>query len=167
MPLIDCDGKEMRAQIEEMAARRYDVMVAIAMGGFVPAGVLSRALETPVAGAITTRGYSGHERLARVQIDAMTPVGALARDENGRGRSVLLVDDICDSGGTLTTVARAFGEAGATIVDACVVIARPGYKLSGVRRLYSLSVTPDLGWVTFPWETDERFGLLGLCEVVR
>lgn len=165
MSLIGCDRAELQALIGQMAAQEYDALIGIAMGGLVPAGVIARALNVRVATAITTRGYEGRERLARVQVDPITPLGAIARDEAGRGRTVLLVDDICDSGATLSAVAEALGAAGAAAVDACVVTARPGHRVSGVRCLYSLSVTPDLGWVTFPWETEERFGLLGLCEV--
>jgi ribose-phosphate pyrophosphokinase len=36
-----------------------------------------------------------------------------------RGRNCLIVDDMCDTGGSLTKVARALKEAGAARIDAC------------------------------------------------
>src|SRR5258707_8823235 len=72
-----------------------------------------------------------------------------------RGRSCLIVDDMCDTGGSLTKVARALKEAGAERIDACfthpVFLGRAVWFLAG-SDIEQMIVTNSIPLLDNAWQ---------------
>lgn len=147
---------------------RYDIIVALAMGGFVPAGVLARELVVPIGGAITTQHYVNKCELGKASIVWPRDLTPFALGPLDNPLRVLLVDDILDSGLTLDTVARALKVAGAREVHAAVVLRREGRPIpESLDRLYAFGTIAGDAWVEFPWEREDRLALMGAAEPWR
>lgn len=118
-----------------------DVVVAIARGGLLLAGSISYALGVKSCGALNVEFYTGiGERLPDpVLLPPMLDEISL------RGKRVLLVDDVSDSGRTLAMVVQLL-EASGAIVRTVVLYTKPG---TVHEPHYTWRRTPR--WITFPW----------------
>ncbi|MEO2132013.1 MAG: phosphoribosyltransferase [Microbacterium sp.] len=118
-----------------------DVVVAIARGGFLPAGAIAYGLGIKNCGAINVEFYTG--------IGTVLPDPELLPPEMDMayldGRRVLLVDDVADSGRTLDLAVRLLTDRGA-IVRSVVIYTKP---TTIIRPDWSWKDT-DL-WIDFPW----------------
>ncbi len=118
-----------------------EIVIAIARGGLLPAGALAYALGTKAAGTLNVEFYTDiEETLADpVVLEPTLDTDALA------GKSLLVVDDVADSGRTLALV---MGMLAAHSADArsAVLYTKPR---TIVQPDYSWRTT-DL-WITFPW----------------
>ncbi|MBA8816593.1 hypothetical protein FHX48_001666 [Microbacterium halimionae] len=132
------------------------VVVAIARGGLLPAGSISYGLGVKNCGAINVEFYTG--------IGTVLDAPALLPPELDmtylKGRRVLLVDDVADSGRTLDLAVRLLSEQGADVRSA-VIYTKP---TSIIQPDYSWKKT-DL-WIDFPWSwqgsvVEEDAGLAG------
>lgn len=123
------------------AGERPDIVIAIARGGLVPAGALAYALGTKAAGTLNVEFYTDvHETLDEpVVLEPMLDTSALA------GKTLLVVDDVADSGRTLALVTDLLSGHGAQVRTA-VLYTKPR---SVIRPDFSWRET-DL-WITFPW----------------
>lgn len=118
-----------------------DLVIAIARGGLLLAGAIAYALGTKACGALNVEFYTG--------VDARLPEPVLLPpmlDEPAiAGKSVLLVDDVSDSGRTLAMVVQLLESSGARIRTACLyakprTVQLPDYLWRRTSR-----------WITFPW----------------
>lgn len=78
---------------------------------------------------------------------------------NVKGRSCLVVDDLCDGGGTFSGVAGVLREAGATEVKLCVThgVFSRGLPIAGVDHVYTTDSYSDWSaglWTNFTVRTD-------------
>ena len=116
-------------------------MIAVARGGLLPAGALSYALGVKLADAINVEFYTDvHETLPDpVLLAPMLDVDAI------RGKRLLVVDDVADSGRTLALVLDLLRGMGAEARSAVIYA-----KSASV-------VDPDFvwrrtdEWIVFPW----------------
>ncbi len=155
-PLLDADGREVfRWEEFGFAARElarqivdsgfeFDVVVAIARGGLIPAGAISYALGTKMCGSINVEFYSDIEETLPepVVLPPFLDTGSLS------GKRVLLVDDVADSGRTLdlvsTLLAKQSGEVrSVTIYSKPTTIIQPDYVWRTTDR-----------WILFPWSAE-------------
>ncbi len=152
-PAINAQGREVLGWDEfgfaarELATRivedgyEFDVVVAIARGGLIPAGAISYALGTKMCGSINVEFYSDiEETLAEpVVLPPFLDTGSLA------GKRVLLVDDVADSGRTLDLVVKLIAGhcdevRSVTIYSKPTTIIQPDYVWRETDR-----------WINFPW----------------
>jgi len=120
-----------------------EVVIAIARGGLLLAGAIAYALDVKSCGALNVEFYSGvNERLpAPIMLPPMLDEPSLA------GKRVLLVDDVSDSGRTLSMVVELLRAAGADVRSVCLY-SKPGTALE-----------PDFTWrrterwIAFPWSS--------------
>jgi hypoxanthine phosphoribosyltransferase len=118
-----------------------DVVVAIARGGLVLAGAIAYALDIKSCGSLNVEFYTGpHSRLPK---PIVTP--PLLDEPSLAGKRVLLVDDVSDSGRTLSLVVDLLAAIGAE-VRTVVLYTKPGTVHVPT---YSWRST-DL-WIAFPW----------------
>lgn len=121
-----------------------EIIIAVARGGLLPAGSLAYALGLKLADAINVEFYTDvHETLTDpVLLAPMLDTEAI------KGKRVLVVDDVADSGRTLALVLDLLREAGADARSAV---------------LYSKSasvIAPDFvwrrtdEWIVFPWSAE-------------
>ncbi len=118
------------------------LVVAILKGGFVFAADLIRALHhagvSPEVDFMSLSSYrDGTTSTGKVQVlrDLETDV---------KGRDVLIVDDILESGRTLAYAKRLLAERGATRVGVAVLLDKPGHRAAEIDGDFVGFTCPDL-----------------------
>jgi uncharacterized protein len=132
------------ARLADEVGRAFDGVVAITRGGLVPAGMLAYRLnlrEILVVGVEFYRDEGGtHER---------PRIGHMPADELLAGRRVLVVDEVWETGETMTEVLARVRAAGADPVSA-VLHYKPGRsRVTGVPDHYAATID---AWVTYPYK---------------
>jgi len=132
------------ARLASIVGREFDLVLAITRGGLVPAGMLAYRLdlrEILVAGVEFYRPEGGtHER---------PRIGHFPADSLLTGRRVLVVDEVWETGETMTEVVARLRAAGAVPVSA-VVHYKPGRsRVAGTPDHHAATVD---GWVTYPYK---------------
>ncbi|WGD36585.1 phosphoribosyltransferase [Lysinibacter sp. HNR] len=152
-PTVNDEGREVLSWEEfGFAARElatnivqdgyeFDVVVAIARGGLIPAGAISYALGTKNCGSINVEFYSDIEETlaAPVVLPPFLDTGSLA------GKRVLLVDDVADSGRTLDLVVKLL-RSHCEEVRSVTIYSKPG---TIIQPNYVWRKTDR--WIDFPW----------------
>jgi hypoxanthine phosphoribosyltransferase len=122
---------------------RPDAIVAIARGGLTLAGALGYALDVKMLGSLNVEFYTGvEERLeAPIVLPPTLDQASLA------GKSLLLVDDVADSGRTLALVLKLLEEGGGEVRTVCLyakpgTVQEPDYVWRRTDR-----------WIMFPWSS--------------
>ncbi|MET3768523.1 hypoxanthine phosphoribosyltransferase [Marisediminicola sp. UYEF4] len=118
-----------------------DVVVAIARGGLLLAGAMAYAMKVKSCGALNVEFYTG--------VDARLPEPIMLAphldQESLADKRVLVVDDVSDSGRTLSMVVTLLERTGAEVRSVCLYT-KPGTILE-----------PDFAWkstdrwIDFPW----------------
>ena len=132
------------ARLAEKTGRDFDLVLAITRGGLVPAGMLAYRLdlrEILVAGAIFYLPEGGtHERPV---------IGHFPDDELLDGKKVLVVDEVWETGETMTEVLARVRQAGGEPVSA-VIHYKPGRsRVAGAPDHWADTVHD---WVTYPYK---------------
>jgi uncharacterized protein len=132
------------ARLAAEVGRDFELVLAITRGGMVPAGMLAYRLdlrEILVVGVEFYRAEGGtHER---------PRVGHFPAAELVRGRRVLVVDEVWETGETMTEVVARLRAAGADPVSA-VVHYKPGAsRVAGAPDHHAATVD---GWVAYPYK---------------
>jgi xanthine phosphoribosyltransferase len=130
------------AQQIENSNKRYEVIVAITRGGLVPSVILAHKLKIRAIDTIDLRSYSDeHEQDDTVRIVRACDYVLIHR----KGKGVLIVDDLIDTGNTIEAARKMLPEA-----DVAVVYARSN-KIDSVD--YYGRAKPNDTWLVFPFET--------------
>ncbi|MEO5964382.1 MAG: phosphoribosyltransferase family protein [Candidatus Limnocylindrales bacterium] len=135
---------DLVARLAASVGRDFDLVLAITRGGLVPAGMLAYRLdlrEILVAGVEFYRTAGGtHDR---------PRIGYFPADELLVGRRVLVVDEVWETGETMTAVVARLRAAGAIPVSA-VIHYKPGRsQVAGAPDVYAATVED---WVTYPYK---------------
>lgn len=136
---------EIQAGVERLAARIVDsycnrslTLVGVMTGSVVFLADLMRRIDLPVrVGMIQARSYRGGE----TRPGELTIHSELIPDV--RGREVLLVDDIFDTGRTLQALVERFHSLGAASVRSCVLLSKPSRVEVDYRPEYVAFEIPD------------------------
>jgi hypothetical protein len=138
---------ELCVQVADQIKRegyKPDVLVAISRGGWIPGRILSDLLDNPNIATIKVEYYLGiYETTDEPKITQPIPI-------NVRGKRILLIDDIADSGKSLRLVREHLLKQGAKEVKICALYYKP----------WSI-VTPEFcaretdAWIWFPHEIYE------------
>ncbi len=141
-------------------AGKFDVILMITRGGIILGGILAEALD--IRDVLT----------AAVAFPQDPDLDTLAwptflqfpSDTLLRGRRVLIVDDVWDSGRTINTVRGRVEAAGGTPAT-CVLHYKPGRSLFPDRQPDYYGAVTDR-WIVYPWEIDRDIdGALQIPEV--
>lgn len=123
---------------------RPDLILSITRGGLVPTGAISYAMGIKNLHIINVEFYTGvGERLAMPVVLPPVPPGVLLS-----GQTVLIVDDVADTGETLRTVQEFCAEHVAEARTA-VLYEKPQ---SAVKCDYVWKRTSE--WISFPWSAE-------------
>jgi hypoxanthine phosphoribosyltransferase len=136
-------GRASRELAEIVVADGFEpeIVVAIARGGLLLAGGIAYALGVKSCGAVNAEFYTGVG--TRLPEPIMLP--PMLDEESIRGKRVLLVDDVSDSGRTLAMVVQLL-EVGGAEVRTVVLYTKPG---TVHEPHYTWRRTPR--WIVFPW----------------
>jgi hypoxanthine phosphoribosyltransferase len=135
-------SEELAGKVEK-SGFNPECLVGIAVGGLVPLALLSRRLNVREVATITARSYSKTTQERETLIVSNTPEMDL------RGKRVLLVDEIVDTGETLKAVVEILKnkyevtelKTATLVVNKAHCLVFPDFSVLEVDR-----------WVTFPWE---------------
>lgn len=150
MEYLRLSWRDIEEQCKELARRikkrriDFDIIIALARGGWIPGRLLSDYLDTDELYTVRVKFYEGVGKRAK------KPLILHPTQFTIRGKKVLLVDDIADTGESLLAALEHLKERGARGITVATLVKKPYSK-----------VTPDLyveetsAWVVFPWEVKE------------
>lgn len=124
------------------------VIIAIARGGMVPAGLLAYKLDVKLADVINVEFYTDLER-TRPDPVLLAPI---LETQAISGQQILVVDDVAQSGRTLSIVMKLLRGFGGDVRSAVLctragTIIAPDFRWRTTER-----------WVVFPWSQDVQAG---------
>lgn len=123
---------------------RPDAIVGIARGGLTLAGALGYALDVKMLGSLNVEFYTGVDET----LDAPIVLPPTLDREALVGKSVLLADDVADSGRTLALVVELLSSGGGEVRTVCLyskprTIIEPTYVWRRTDK-----------WIMFPWSSE-------------
>jgi len=129
------------------AAGPFEAIVAVTRGGLVPAAIVARELGIRVIETVCVASYNhttqGELTMLKGVADEIVAVGG------GRGKGVLVVDDLVDTGQTAKLVRDILPEA-----HFAAVYAKPQGR--PMVDTFITEVSQDT-WIFFPWDTGLAF----------
>jgi len=133
---------------------RPDIIVGISRGGWPPARVLSDLLSNPNVANVRAEFYLG------IAETGSEPTLTQPVSVKTRGKKILIVDEVADTGKSLRMVREHIVQEGAKEARTVTVYYKPW---SIVRPDYFAKETSD--WIVFPWEIKETIGkIIAKCE---
>jgi len=150
MSTIEITETEFQQHVNELAQQiRRDVekataIVGVARGGLVPATYLSYKLNLPLA----TTFYSSAKGNGKSQTGA-SAVDFAALDSTAK--YVIVVDDICDTGNTMTEIVAELERRGVQSYTA-VIVEKPHTTFSCDAVAFRVDEQQEDRWIIFPWE---------------
>lgn len=124
-----------------------DAIIGVSRGGLLPARILSDLLNNANLATVGAELYVGiSERKSEPRITQ--PLSA-----NVKVKSVLVVDEVTDTGRSLKLVREHVKEQGATMVRTATIYCKPWSKM---KPDYYEKETDR--WIVFPWELKETVG---------
>ena len=121
--------------------RAVHTIVGVTRGGLIPAIILSHELEKPMCCAdYSSKDGAGDDKRT-------TSCGELP--DLPYGAPLLIVDDICDTGRTLSELWSEYTERGHIVHTAALY-----YKVGSEFKptFFAEEISEDAPWVVFPWE---------------
>jgi len=125
----------------------YDEIVAISRGGLTLGHLLTDFLQIPIS-IISIQSYSDIKKQGKAQIIAKLPVSI-------RGKNILLVDDVSDSGKTFIRALTYLKTQKAASITTVSMLYKPWSKY---KPDYFIKRTKS--WIIFPYETTEMILLI-------
>jgi uncharacterized protein len=113
------------ADMIEAAGERFDAMVVIPRGGYYPANIVSRRLGLEATDMLQASIGSYEQGTTDRKGDFQ--LGQMPDDAQVRGKNLIVIDEVCDTGKTLSA--------------------------SGFKPDFAVETTDK--WVVYPWEADE------------
>lgn len=131
---------------EKIRADRFcpDVIIGVSRGGWPPARVMSDLLENPELANVKVEFYVGIAEVKSKPVITQ-PVSTLVKD-----KSVLIMDDVADTGESLLLVKDHVKKLGAKDIKIATIYFKPWSKIAP--DYYEKETTC---WVVFPWERKE------------
>lgn len=143
---------ELGAEITEDYAGKNPLLVGILKGAWMFLADLTRAMTIPhQCDFIRVSSYgSGTESSGEVRLltDLSTPI---------RGRHVILIEDIVDTGHTLATLVKVLKERGPASLAVCSLLDKPERREVAVHIDYLGFTVPNKFVVGYGLDWDERF----------
>ena len=121
-----------------------DIILGVSRGGWPPARVMSDLLENPNVINVAAEFYVG------VAETRDKPVITQPVSVSVKGKKLLVVDDIADTGQSLKLVLSHLEEEGATEVKTTTIYCKPWSAI--IPDYYEKETT---SWIIFPWERKE------------
>ncbi len=165
------DERAIAQRIDEMAraiaaAQPRDLLVvAVLKGSFMFAADLIRALHRAGLAPHVEFTHLSSYRTATVSSGQVTILKDV--DSDVRGRDVLLVDDILESGRTLAFAKDLLAARGARQVQTCVLLEKPGKRAVSVNPDHVGFVCPDLFVVGYGMDVAHAYRQLPFVGVVE
>jgi uncharacterized protein len=148
------DGCRELAQAVVDSGYDTEIVVAIARGGLTVAGAIAYALGVKSCGSLNVELYTG----VGTTLDTPVVLPPMLDEDSLSGHRILLVDDVSDSGRTITMVRDMLIARGVEVRTVCL------YSKPGTLHDPDFVWRRTDRWIDFPWSslpplTDRRGGL--------
>ena len=154
--------REMAAQITEDYRDKEPVLVCILKGAVMFYADLVRHIDTHIAmDFMAVSSYNNGTRSSgevEIRKDLSKPVD---------GRHVIIVEDIVDSGFTLTYLSRVLATRGAASLKICTLLDKPSRRVKAVSADYCGFVVPDEFVVGYGLDYAEKYRNLPYIGVLK
>jgi hypoxanthine phosphoribosyltransferase len=144
-PLTFDDIARLVVDLADRLRDRHELMLVITRGGLIPGGILAYLAGYKNIVVAAVEFYDDDGRRGTEPAFHQLPSADLLR-----GRTVLIVDEVWDSGRTIEAVTRRVREAGG-IPTTAVLHYKPGRSEVDARPDHYVVETD--GWVVYPWTT--------------
>ncbi len=126
----------------------FEAIVCITRGGLVPAAIVARELDLRLVETVCVASH--HEYMSQGELRVLKSIApSVLAIGNGRGKGVLLIDDLTDTGKTAKMVRDMLPDA-----HFATVYAKPlGAPMC---HTFVTEVSQDT-WIYFPWDLDLRY----------
>ncbi|MBM3221922.1 MAG: phosphoribosyltransferase [Candidatus Rokubacteria bacterium] len=139
-------GRMVRTLLVQLP-RDYDNIMVITRGGMVPACLISERTNIRNILCAAVVFYEGSQQKYEEPMFVQFPP-----DDHVKGRRVLVIDDVWDTGSTIVAVRDRLRAAGAT-AEVCVLHYKPARsRFPGDKPDYYAEETD--GWIVYPWDPD-------------
>jgi hypoxanthine phosphoribosyltransferase len=132
------------ARLATKVGRDHDLVLAITRGGLVPAGMLAYRLDLREILVAGVEFYLGHGGTHPAPLVTHFPAAELLR-----GRRVLVIDEVWETGETMAEVVRRVGAAGGAVTTA-VIHYKPARSRVALQPDHHAALAD--GWVTYPYK---------------
>lgn len=152
---------ELGSEISQAYEHKDLLLVAILKGSFVFAADLLRAITIQASidfMAISSYGHQNNSGVVRITKDL---------DESIQGRSVLLVEDIIDTGLTANYLLQALTRRGPASVETCALLDKSARRIIDLPIEYSGFEIPDVFVVGYGMDYQQRYRNLPYIAILR
>jgi hypoxanthine phosphoribosyltransferase len=153
---------EIAAQVSEDYAGRDLLVIGVLKGAVFFIADLVRQLQVPCEldfMAVSSHGSSTHSSgVVRIQKDLDVPIA---------GRDVLLVEDVIDSGLTLSYLLKNLTSRAPASLEICTLLAKPGHKRLGIASRYVGFELPDVFVIGYGLDYAQRYRNLPYIAVLN
>ena len=126
----------------------FEAIVCITRGGLVPAAIVARELDLRLVETVCVASY--HDYTAQGELRVLKSIApSVMAIGNGRGKGVLLIDDLTDTGKTARIVRDMLPDA-----HFATVYAKPAGR--PMVDTFVTEVSQNT-WILFPWDTEPQF----------
>lgn len=153
--------KEMGAQITEDFKGEEVYIVSVLKGGAFITVDLAKRIELPVfLDFITASSYRGTTSTGEVTVDS-------GKDIDIEGKNVIIVEDIVDTGRTLSVLLEVFRKKNPKALKLCTLLDKPSRRVVGVDVDYCGFTIPDEFVVGFGLDYDQKYRNLPYIGIVE
>jgi len=154
--------KELGKEISNDLRDKELIVLTVLKGGAILSSDLVRELDFPVTldYIAVSSYYSGTQSTGNVQIKKDT-------DINVNGKTLLIIEDIVDSGNTLSHLVKLFKLRGATDVHVCTLLDKPARRVAQVDVRYVGFTVPDEFVVGYGLDYDQKYRNLPYIGVLK
>jgi len=151
--------EEIKEKISELAARidrdyegKEPVLLSVLNGSFMFTADLMRELTIPVGINFIFASSYGSETVSSGDVKIHNVKGF---DPNGK--DIIIVEDIIDSGRTLSKIRRCLLEEGAASVEICTFLDKPSRRVIDIKAKYTGFEIPDEFVIGYGLDFDQKY----------
>lgn len=129
---------EMADEIGKDYAGREPMMLSVLSGSFMFAADIMRAIKIPVCISFIYASSYGSGTVSGGEVEIRN-----GKDFDPKGRDIIVVEDIIDSGRTLSKIRKYLLELGAKSVEICTFLDKPSRRVTDIEAKYTGFKIPD------------------------
>lgn len=148
---------ELAKQIEthcRTTGESFDIMLVVPRGAYYPANIVARELGFDSVHLV--HASIGSYKQASSQRKSEFELGQMPTPEQVRGKNILIIEEVCDTGQTLKYLYDYLHQAGAGLIRTGVLHYKPGQSETGFKPDWAITTTEK--WIVYPWELHEAAG---------
>ena len=141
----------------------FDKVVTIPKGGLYPANIVTR--EIACRGIDILSAAMGFYASGANKPGRKISYGQSPTKKEVRGKNLLIIDEVCDSGKTLLDLVNRLNKLGAASVKTGVIHYKAGKSETGFIPDWYVEKTDS--WIIYPWEINEYKGRKSVVRVMK